>query len=80
MAITLKEQKRRVLESLSQNEEMNPKDHVKRKANGTYCVYKPAGFDVGYKPCGACRECKVSRKSHLAKVIVANDENYALAA
>jgi hypothetical protein len=38
------------------------------------------GFDVGYKPCGACRECKVSRKSHLAKVIVANDENYALAA
>jgi hypothetical protein len=43
MAITLKEQKRRVLESLSQNEEMNPKDHVKRKANGTYCVYKPDG-------------------------------------
>jgi hypothetical protein len=43
MAITLKEQKRRVLESLSQNEEMNPTDHVKRKANGTYCVYKPDG-------------------------------------
>jgi hypothetical protein len=43
MAITLKEQKRRVLESLSQNEKMNPTDHVKRKANGTYCVYKPDG-------------------------------------
>lgn len=43
MAITLKEQKRRTLESLTQNEEMDPKDHVTRHKDGTYCVYNNSG-------------------------------------
>lgn len=43
MAITLKEQKRKALESFTQNEEMDPKDHVTRHKDGTYCVYNNSG-------------------------------------
>jgi hypothetical protein len=39
-----------------------------------------SGFDAGHKTQGACRESIGSRKSIYATTIVANDENYALAA
>jgi hypothetical protein len=38
------------------------------------------GFDAGIKVCGACREGSDSRKTIAVTFIVANDENYALAA
>ena len=38
------------------------------------------GFDADIKPCGACREGSDSRKKIAVTFIVANDENYALAA
>jgi len=43
MAITLKEQKRRALKASYQMEEKNPKDHVTRHKDGTYCVYNHSG-------------------------------------
>ena len=38
------------------------------------------GFDAGINTKGACREGSNSRKSITATYIVANDDNYALAA
>ena len=38
------------------------------------------GFDEGIETCGACREGCDSRKTIAVTFIVANDENYALAA
>ena len=38
------------------------------------------GFDADIKTCGACREGSDSRKTIAVTFIVANDENYALAA
>jgi hypothetical protein len=37
------------------------------------------GFDVGCEPSGAYRGCSLPRK-YLLQIIVANDDNYALAA
>jgi hypothetical protein len=37
------------------------------------------GFDVGCEPSGAYRGCSIPRK-YLLQIIVANDDNYALAA
>lgn len=49
-------------------------------SNSASKIWGRHGFDADIKTCGACREGSDSRKTIAVTFIVANDENYALAA
>jgi len=49
-------------------------------SNSASRIWGRHGFDADIKTCGACREGSDSRKTIAVTFIVANDENYALAA
>ena len=49
-------------------------------SNSDSKIWGRHGFDADIKTCGACREGSDSRKTIAVTFIVANDENYALAA
>ena len=57
---------------------------IKKKKNALKSsaskIWGRHGFDADIKTCGACREGSDSRKKIAVTFIVANDENYALAA